>query len=668
MSGIVGLYELQGGPCSPARSTRMLDALAHRGPDGQQLWQKGALALGHAALHTTPEARHEEWPLVNPDGTCVLVADARIDNRDELIAALRPRLNEDAVVTDAMLILAAYEEWGRDCAHRLIGDFSFALWDEKREHLFCARDAFGVRPFYYVFEAGRRFAFASEIKALLEIENVGSERNESRIADYLAGICTTVTDTIYADVFRLPPAHYAIVTADECHVERYWSLDPDREIRYASDAEYDAAFRRLFDEAVRCRLRSPRPVGALLSGGLDSSAIVATAREMKANDASLHTFSTIFDEHPSCDERPYIEAVTRQGGVSAHVMTGDDVSPVELLDSLEQAYDQPVAGLNVGLSWAQYSEVRAQGIRVLLDGHGGDEVVSHGDGRLFELAQAGHWGTLARELFQLRRTERIGSVSALFWGYVRGVGLAPWLQRHPRLAGLWGRLEQAWGWISPDGGNRREHASTSRSWEDLEFLTTAFRERTDIDDRYREKQRQGRRAVPERVRHGRVLREPIQVQAFEELGAIGAAHGIEPRYPFWDRRLVEFCLALPADQKLRRGWGRFVLRNAMTGRLPEEIRWRAAKTNFFPFLASTLTREKEPLHTLLFSPLSGGKEYVADKELVDLWHVCTDTESDMVSPDALFTLWSITVLQHWMQGREKTGREHHIVSACDSSP
>ena len=166
MSGIIGIHYLDGRPVDRENLTKMVDILAHRGPDGADIWVDGCVGLGHRMLWTTPESLIEKLPLENQRGDLVITADARIDNRDELIAALQINNRPSDKVVDSELILAAYEKWGEDCPEHLLGDFAFAIWDERRELLFCARDHFGVKPFYYYF-ANNTFAFGSEIKALL---------------------------------------------------------------------------------------------------------------------------------------------------------------------------------------------------------------------------------------------------------------------------------------------------------------------------------------------------------------------------------------------------------------------------------------------------------------------------------------------------------------------
>jgi asparagine synthase (glutamine-hydrolysing) len=260
MSGIVGLWRLDGQPVARAELMRMAESLAHRGPDGGGVWNDGAVGLAHRMLRTTPESFREWLPLANATGDLILTADARIDNREELIAELgladRP-LDE---ISDSRLILGAYEKWGEGCPEKLLGDFAFAIWDGRCRRLFCARDHVGVKPFYY-YRSARVFAFASEIKALLSLGAVPRQLNEVRVADHLVGNFADRTITFYRDIFRLPAAHSMTVTAeDPC--PPYWSWILAR-IPPAIGREY-AGLREIFTCLRACERIT---AGSLLSGG-----------------------------------------------------------------------------------------------------------------------------------------------------------------------------------------------------------------------------------------------------------------------------------------------------------------------------------------------------------------------------------------------------------------
>ena len=231
----------------------MVVILAHRGLDGTGVWNNGSIGLGHRMLWTTPESLQEKLPLVSQTGDLVLTADARVDNRDELISRLGLTDHRSGEIADSQLILAAYEKWGEDCAEKLLGDFAFAIWDARRQEVFCARDPMGVKPFYY-YHSGRIFVFASEIKAVLCLQDVPRKLNEVKVADFLVPIFNDQINTYYQDVFRLPPAHSMTVSGGGVRTRSYWSLDPTRELHLGSDEEYVEAFRELLQRqyAVVC--------------------------------------------------------------------------------------------------------------------------------------------------------------------------------------------------------------------------------------------------------------------------------------------------------------------------------------------------------------------------------------------------------------------------------
>ena len=434
MSAIAGLYRTDGRPVRAADLEPMLESLAHRGPDAKGVWNEGSVGLGHRMLRTTPESCHERLPLMNQARDLVITADARIDNRRELVAELGLDGRPDAEISDSGLILSAYEQWGEDSAKRLLGDFAFAIWDGRKQTLFCARDHPGVKPFYY-HRSDRVFAFGTEIKALLSLPDVPRRLNQVRVADYLAGMFEDQTITFYRDVLRLPAGHCMTVSPRGVRVRAYYSLDPTREIRLRSDDEYAEAFRERFTEAVRCRLRSAFPVGGLLSGGLDSSSIVGTARRVLREEGTsrLHTFSAIFPDLPEADlrkidERRFMEAVLAPGGLAPHYVRADRLSPLTDLKRVFWHQDEAVVAPNLYMHWALYDAASDQGVRVLLDGIDGDTTVSHGLEYLSELARTGKVRTLAREVIALSRRHNSPPRSVLWQFGLRP--LVPESMRH----------------------------------------------------------------------------------------------------------------------------------------------------------------------------------------------------------------------------------------------
>ncbi|MCM3874363.1 MAG: lasso peptide isopeptide bond-forming cyclase [Pyrinomonadaceae bacterium] len=647
MSAIFGWHYLDGRPVSRAGLERMATVLAHRGPDGYAAWCAGSVGLGHRMLHTTPESLSERLPFRDINGDYVITADARLDNRQELIGELRLAGLSCGAETDSQLILAAYRLWGEACAERLLGDFAFAIWDAPARTLFCARDHFGVKPFYYYFAPQRTFVFATEIKALWTVDEVPYELNEVRLGDHLADVFVDPESTFYQGIVRLPPAHSMRVRDGKVITKRYWALDPTRKVELKSNDEYAEAFREVFTESVRCRLRTSDSVGSMLSGGLDSSSITCVARNLLtgAPASQLKTFSTIFDAVPECDEREFINPVLKENGVDPHFITGNEQGPFGCLAQLHWHQDQPTFGPNFSMIWSVYQAVGAQGVRVLLDGHDGDTTVSHGERYLHEVARAGRWLRLRAELKPLAKQQGVSSWEAL-WAFGWKYGINPTINNHHALR----FARRVW------RGARRRVTSDSAEpaqrtgWREL--LNPAFASQINMSERYQAwRQTTSKTARTEREAHYRMLGHPMQAFALELHDSAAGAFSIEKRYPFWDKRLVEFCLALPSQQKLNNGWTRVVMRRAMTGILPPQVQWRTAKTDFAPSLVYGLRAfEREQLDEIIIRNPGVIEGYIDISALRRAYGRFLEQESETDSTD-LFAIWKSASLALWLQHR-----------------
>ena len=595
MSAICGIFHLDGRGATRDEIAAMSAALAHRGPDREGVWSGGEVALAHRLLVTTPELVTDQQPLVRSQPDCVLVADARIDNRDELLAALDlPRGS-----TDSDVILASYERWGDRCVNRFIGDFAFAIWDSRARAVFCARDPMGVRPFYY-YRNDRLFAFGSELKAVIALPEIRTTIDPTEVARFIGWSHEDRARTMYRDIVRLPAAHTMLVTRDRAALRQYWSAESASEVRYASDDEYVEAFRDVFGTAVRDRLRSAHPVGATLSGGLDSSSIVCMSRQLRSGgDAPLHTFSVVFPDLPErelrlIDERAFVDAVIGLGGVSPHFVRGDQLSPLRDIGRVLWHLDEPFSAPNLYLHWGMYEAANARGVRVLLDGFDGDSAVSHGFGRLTGLARTNNWDALEAEVLAFSTRHGKSPARALeayvlphlaelaqrgrYFSWFRFAATAA--QRfglsRTNLALTYG-LKSALGSLGtlslPTRGG-----TTPETWLLTPPLAAALHGQMAASRRA-----ERRRAVQsERESHVQGITQPLYQLALEVADKSAAAFGIEPRYPYFDRRLIEFCLGLPEDQKFGEGWPRFLFRRAMTGILPPVVQWRTTKANLGP--------------------------------------------------------------------------------------
>lgn len=591
----------------------------------------------------------------------MLIADARIDNAAELarsIGATRgpTLLSEERPARDADLVLAAYARWGEQCVQHLIGDFAFALWDPAKQSLFCARDPMGVRPFYYAQSDGR-FCFAADPGTLLRLPGVKADIDQERVAHFLLNTNAGRERTFYENIRRLPAGQWLLRTPAAVSLQRYWNLDEGREIALRDDAEYAEAFHDLFAEAVRSRLADAGAVASTLSGGLDSSSIVCVARTLLDAGTPLHTVSLVFPDLPSgelrmIDERKYIASVTRDGGMVAHSVRGDRISPLGDVHGIVDVLHEPFAAPNLYLHWAMYGAAAAAGCDVILDGFDGDAVVSHGLARLDDLLAAGNWSSYECEVraFADRRQISPARVADSF-GVPRLDSLAA--------AGRWREWTRlALALHRSFGISRRdlliEHGvrpgrGKKKSTDQPTLARRAIRASSDNDQ-----QVAATSPVSARAAHIGGLMQPAYQDTLEVAHHCSRAFGMDARFPFFDRRLIEFCVALPAEQKFGNGWTRRVMRNAMQGVLPEEIRLRADKANLQPAFDRGLRNgDASLLRGLDVEKLDA---FVDVDLLTQARDDCLDAAGQAVAGDDSTLLLRCATLAVWMEKREHDDR------------
>jgi asparagine synthase (glutamine-hydrolysing) len=686
MSGIVGIYHRGGCPVSVRDLEQMLHTLAHRGPDGTRHWQGNGIALGHCMLWTTPESLKEELPYHDRDADLVITADARLDNREALFKTLNLDAANTSEMSDSELILTAYQRWGPECLQHLLGDFAFAIWDNRQQRLFCARDHFGIRPFYY-FCTDEWFIFASELKALLTLPYIPRQLNEVRIADYLLDsmMLQDKVLTVYRDILRLPPAHWVYVCAPTQPFKpyQYWALDPTAQLPETTDEAYAETFREIFFEAVRCRLRSAFPVGSHLSGGLDSSTVTCVAHQILKESPSsmdispLHTFSNVFDEVSNCDERTFFQHVLNQGTYVAHFVAADQVGPITEWQDFFRYTDEPCLGPSHFYIHGLNRATQGAGVRICLDGFDGDTVVSHGATYFTELARQGDWKTFIKEAQAVSEHFPV-SLTSLVHSYVFPY-LSDLAQRHQWLAfhqcvkGLSQAFllsrRQLWvqygikpllpQWLialvrffkygqvqpSPEKGGAAGP------------MNPDFLKRTAI------KALCQRQPFPPRPVHNvreeqyRDLNSGAFTHVLEIFDQTAAAFSMESRHPFLDKRLVEFCLALPPHQKLKQGWSRYIMRQAMAGVLPEPIRWRGGKTSMEEnFDRGFLNRDRAIVENALSQQNYPAKEYLNLNFLQQSYQkVLADPEIAKTQSALMMALWKGTALSLWLHSQRPKG-------------
>ncbi|MEP7219734.1 MAG: asparagine synthase-related protein, partial [Bacteroidota bacterium] len=451
--------------------------------------------------------------------------------------------------------------------------------------------------------------------------------DEVHVGDYLISLFDDTAITFYRDIRRLPPSHSLTATPDGIALRRYASLDSDREIRLGSNDEYAEAFREIFVAAVRCRTRSIHPVAAALSGGLDSSSVVCVAREILSGEGRgpLRTYSVVFDAMAQCDERRHISAVLEGGGIEPHSILADEVSPLVDLERLLHHVDEPFFAPNLFLHWELYRGAQAAGAHVFLDGLDGDTTVSHGLAYLMELARKGRWLKMNRELTLLTK----GYVRIKKSDLLRRAVLNPLLIRPLRKR-----------WFAMRG-------KSATPWGSDTAIDEGFARRIGLADRF-EALGRGEQRAPGTLReeHRQRLEWGAHPFLLEVTDRSAWAFGVEPRYPFFDRRLIEFCLALPPDQKLSGGWTRMVLRRGMEGILPKQIQWRVDKSDLGPnFFRGLALHEGDRLERLLAAEPN---PLVGYADLPRLRDIMTRYRQHRAGDGEVLALWKAITLALWL--------------------
>jgi asparagine synthase (glutamine-hydrolysing) len=546
MCGLCGIVAL-GRPAETETVARMARRLDHRGPDGDGAYSDDGVALGFRRLAIIDLSDAGLQPFANDNGALQLLHNGEVYNYRELRRELEGLGHSFRSATDTEVILRAYEQWGDRCVERFNGMWAIALWDGRRQRLFCSRDRFGIKPFYYRWDSVR-FEFASEPKAF----DGPHAANPRAIRDYVQqGYLDHTEETFFARIRRLPPAHNLVVDEHGLRIERYWRLEPD-------DAPADPvdAVREKFLDSIRLHLRSDVPVGTCLSGGLDSSAIVTTVDHLLKNEREVaapvgerqKTFTAYFED-AGFDERPYAESVVAQTRVEPHWISFDDRDLVGNVTEIVESQDEPFGSTSMVAQWYVMRAAKQAGLTVMLDGQGGDEVFAgyhtYFASYFADLLRAGQVGELARELGAYRSLHG-ASATKLAEMVVR-----PFLPDRVRWA-VRGRTRGGTELLTPD---LRTLAPTPEP------------NGARFPDRLRRTQHLilAHRGLPELLR-------------YEDRNSM--AHSLEARVPFLDYRLAELLFSLRGHELIERGKTKAVLRRALGDLLPATVRDRVDKLGF----------------------------------------------------------------------------------------
>ena len=621
MCGIAGIVDFDGGVVDESLLGRMCDAIRHRGPDdhgivrlgGKALDQGGAsVGLGSRRLSIIDIAQGQQ-PMTNEDRTVWVVFNGEIYNFADLRQVLEQAGHTFSTHSDTEVIVHAYEEYGDAFPTVLDGMYGFAVWDARRQRLLLGRDRFGKKPLVYA-ELGSRILFASELQSLLSAPEVPREIDLEAMGAYLAYMAIPAPLTIYRHVRKVPPGHVLIHDQQGTRIERYWSLDFHSK---TTDDPRDAVQRvqELFTDAVRKRLVSEVPLGAFLSGGVDSSAVVATMASL--SDTPVKTFSIGFDE-PEYDELPHARRVAQAFECEHHelVVRAD---AIEMLPSLVRHFGEPFADSSA-IPTAYLTALTREHVTVALNGDGGDE---------------------------------------LFAGYGRHMA-SKWVETWQRVPVPWGWFAKAADRMAGQAADARrplarlarvmraataERSARYRNWvgvfdpellaclggdllPDIDPVKGEFAQTTDLD------------AVDSMLAVDTAYYLPTDLLVKVDIASM--MHSLEARSPFLDHKLAEYVASLPSNLKIRGFFGKAVLKDALRGVVPAENLKREKRGFAVPVARWFKTDLREFLNDHL-RPSRVASAGLVRQSVID--ELITKHQSGAV--DYGHHLWSLLMLELW---------------------
>lgn len=622
MCGISGAIHLDGQkiPDLAGRLRAMSDAIRHRGPDGDGLWTNSSESAGfaHRRLAIVDLSEAGAQPMVGQNGA-VLVHNGEVYNYVELQKELGRQWSFRSR-TDTEAILAAHAQWGDETPTQLRGMFAYAHWDERKRRLFAARDRFGIKPFYYAV-VGRVLYFASEIKALLPfLPDVST--NLGALAEYLTFQFTLGEQTLFNGVRQLPPAHALIVDNGAVRVQRYWDVDYSIDWNH-TPRYFENRLQELVQDSLKLHLRADVPVGAYVSGGIDSSLVAILSAQANADNNIF--FHGRFTDHPGYDESAYAQHAADTAGGPLHVI---DITADMFRDHIGKVIyhlDHPVAGPG---SFPQYevSGLAARHVKVVLGGQGGDEIFG------------GYARYLVAYLEQCIRaaidgTYRSGNFVVTLESIIPRMGVLreykPMLRQFWK-DGLFGSLDERYFRLI----NRSADTKDEIDWAQLPVADVFERFRTEFN-----RSNVGKDAYFDKMTHFDfkfLLPALLQVE-----DRMGMAHGLESRVPLLDHPLVEFAASIPADIKFKEGQAKHLLKDTYRSVIPRPILERRDKMGFPVPLREWLNGEmSEFVHDIFASSAARTRGYVDnDRALAGL--------KDMGAFSRKF--WGLFSLELWHQ-------------------
>jgi asparagine synthase (glutamine-hydrolysing) len=559
MCGIAGI--LTSKPADPGKTNltlqAMTKAIVHRGPEGDGFWinETGNVGLGHCRLKIIDLSDGAAQPMHYQD-RYIITYNGEIYNYLELKNELVSKKYFFRTESDTEVILAAYSCWKEQCLTRFDGMFSFAIWDKEEHHLFCARDRFGEKPFYFIAE-GEEFLFASEMKALWAA-GVPRKVQNSQLLHYITlGLVQNVSKpdlTFFENIYTLQPGHFLSLRLSDFNLEtvNYWDLDKETIDQGISECDAIEKFSFLLNRSVQRRLRTDVSLGTSLSGGLDSSSIasIICSLQKETGVPLLQTFSAVFPGF-DLDESLYIAEMVQKFPIMNHQIIPDEEGLDADFDKLMYHQEEPFQSLSIYAQYKVYELAKLQGVKVLLDGQGADETIAG-----YPKYYPWYWQELflkSRSSLRDARREALELDQQIPWG-IRN-----------ELAAL-----------LPGLASQQLEKRAAKELTGHPFVNRDFK--ADMD-----KQALAKPVI--RKLNDILYFHTCQLGLQELLRYAdrnSMAHSREVRLPFLDHELVQFIFSLPSHFKINKGWTKWILRRAMANQLPDPIVWRKNKIGFEP--------------------------------------------------------------------------------------
>lgn len=567
MCGIAGIIRFDGQAVDRLQLKKMTDTISHRGPDGEGHWvnNKSDVGFGHRRLSIIDLSLGGSQPMHYADGRYTITFNGEIYNYVEIKEKLILKGYVFQSNSDTEVLLALYDHRKEGCLYDLDGMFSFAIWDEKEKQLFCARDRFGEKPFFYI-KNSAYFAFASEMKELWALIG-GKCGNFAMINDYLRyGYISNPQKpelTFYKDIFQLPAASYLTIKDGEVKIKKYWSIDLEKKSTISFDDAKDG-FRELFTQSIDRRLRSDVAVGSSLSGGLDSSLIVCLVSDLlKPKGLNINTFSARFKNFIK-DEGKYMQYVVDKTNATPHYIFSESNVLNDKIDEIFYHQEEPFGSSSILVQYQVFELAKKNNVTVLLDGQGADEILA---------GYTPYYQTFFNELLKRNPTEYKAQLK-YYLELQEGNAINPPARILEKQSGFKEKLKKSLPALVMLNRLMRKSMFNERSGD---INADFFREHKSSP-------------IPTFDYDEYSLNSHLHTHSTSYgLGTLlryadrnSMAHSREVRLPFLSHELVEFIFSLPSEYKIHNGWTKYLMRTTFEDTLPQEIAWRKDKIGYEP--------------------------------------------------------------------------------------